>query len=297
MKKIRVGTRGSELALTQTLIIINEIKKYKPDLEFEIVKITTKGDIVDNVPLSEIGGKGIFIKEIEDALMNNEIDMAVHSMKDMPFEIPDGLKLLPVFKREDPRDVFISRENKFIDLKENAKVGTSSLRRNIQLKNLRPDIEIVPIRGNIATRIRKMDELNLDGIVLAAAGIKRIGIDDLVKDYFPVDLIVPAPCQGILAVEVREDFESEFFEIYPILLDVKTFFESSSERKIMRKLGGNCKTPLGVYSEYKNVGNKELISIWVSYYKDGKLLKIKETGFIKDIEKISEIIVEKIGGL
>ncbi|AFK86656.1 MULTISPECIES: hydroxymethylbilane synthase [Thermoanaerobacterium] len=297
MKKIRVGTRGSELALTQTLIIINEIKKYKPDLKFEIVKITTKGDIVNEASLSEIGGKGLFIKEIEDALMNGEIDMAIHSMKDMPFEIPEGLKILPVFKREDPRDVFISRSDKFIDLKENAKVATSSLRRNVQIRSLRPDIDIVPIRGNIATRIRKMDELNLDGIVLAAAGIKRLGLDKLVKDYFPVDLVVPAPCQGILAVEIKEDFESEFFEIYPMLLDVKTFFESSAERKIMKKVGGNCKTPLGVYSEYKNNGNEELISILVSYYKDGKLLKIKETGLIKDIENISEIIVEKIGGL
>ncbi|HHV73489.1 hydroxymethylbilane synthase [Thermoanaerobacterium sp. R66] len=297
MKKVRVGTRGSELALTQTLIIINEIKKYKPDLEFEIIKITTKGDIVNEVSLSEIGGKGLFIKEIEDALMNNEIDMAVHSMKDMPFEIPEGLKLLPVFKREDSRDVFISNNGRFIDLRENAKVGTSSLRRSVQLKNLRPDIEIVPIRGNIATRIRKMDELILDGIVLAAAGIKRLGLDKLVKDYFPVDLIVPAPCQGILAVEVRVDFESEFFEIYPMLLDVKTFFESSAERKIMKKLGGNCKIPLGVYSEYKKIGNEELISIWISYYKDGKLLKFKETGFIKDIESIGEAIVKKIGGL
>ncbi|ORX23951.1 hydroxymethylbilane synthase [Thermoanaerobacterium sp. PSU-2] len=297
MKKVRVGTRGSELALTQTLIIINEIKKYKPDLEFEIIKITTKGDIVNEVSLSEIGGKGLFIKEIEDALMNNEIDMAVHSMKDMPFEIPEGLKLLPVFKREDPRDVFISNNGRFIDLRENAKVGTSSLRRSVQLKNLRPDIEIVPIRGNIATRIRKMDELILDGIVLAAAGIKRLGLDKLVKDYFPVDLIVPAPCQGILAVEVRVDFESEFFEIYPMLLDVKTFFESSAERKIMKKLGGNCKIPLGVYSEYKKIGNEELISIWISYYKDGKLLKFKETGFVKDIESIGEAIVKKIGGL
>lgn len=297
MKKVRVGTRGSELALTQTLIIINEIKKYKPDLEFEIIKITTKGDIVNEVSLSEIGGKGLFIKEIEDALMNNEIDMAVHSMKDMPFEIPEGLKLLPVFKREDSRDVFISNNGRFIDLRENAKVGTSSLRRSVQLKNLRPDIEIVPIRGNIATRIRKMDELILDGIVLAAAGIKRLGLDKLVKDYFPVDLIVPAPCQGILAVEVRVDFESEFFEIYPMLLDVKTFFESSVERKIMKKLGGNCKIPLGVYSEYKKIGNEELISIWISYYKDGKLLKFKETGFVKDIESIGEAIVKKIGGL
>lgn len=297
MKKIRVGTRGSELALTQTLIIINEIKKYKPDLKFEIVKITTKGDIVNEASLIEIGGKGLFIKEIEDALMNGEIDMAIHSMKDMPFEIPEGLKILPVFKREDPRDVFISRSDKFIDLKENAKVATSSLRRNVQIRSLRPDIDIVPIRGNIATRIRKMDELNLDGIVLAAAGIKRLGLDKLVKDYFPVDLVVPAPCQGILAVEIKEDFESEFFEIYPMLLDVKTFFESSAERKIMKKVGGNCKTPLGVYSEYKNNGNEELISILVSYYKDGKLLKIKETGLIKDIENISEIIVEKIGGL
>ncbi|OXT06440.1 hydroxymethylbilane synthase [Thermoanaerobacterium thermosaccharolyticum] len=297
MKKIRVGTRSSELALTQTLIVVNEIKKYKPDIEFEIVKISTKGDSVLNVPLSEIGGKGLFVKEIEDALINNEIDMAVHSMKDMPYEVPNDLKLLSVYRREDPRDVFISRSEKFIDLKNNARIGTSSLRRSVQLKNLRPDIEIVPIRGNIATRIKKMHELNLDGIVLAASGIKRLGLEDMIKDYFPVELIVPAPCQGILAVEIRRDFEGEFFEIYPMLLDAKTFFESSAERKIMKKFGGNCKIPLGIYSEYKRNGNDDLITVRVSYYKDGKLIKGRETGLMRDIDKIGDRLVEKIGGI
>jgi hydroxymethylbilane synthase len=297
MKKIRVGTRSSELALTQTLIVINEIKKYKPNIEFEIVKISTKGDSVLNAPLSEIGGKGLFVKEIEDALINNEIDMAVHSMKDMPYEVPNDLKLLSVYRREDPRDVFISRSEKFIDLKNNARIGTSSLRRSVQLKNLRPDIEIVPIRGNIATRIKKMHELNLDGIVLAASGIKRLGFEDMIKDYFPVDLIVPAPCQGILAAEIRRDFEEEFFEIYPMLLDAKTFFESSAERKIMKRFGGNCKIPLGIYSEYKRNGNDDLITVRVSYYKDGKLIKGKETGLMKDIDKIGDRLVEKIGGI
>jgi len=297
MKKIRVGTRSSELALTQTLIVINEIKKYKPDIEFEIVKISTKGDSVLNAPLSEIGGKGLFVKEIEDALINNEIDMAVHSMKDMPYEVPNDLKLLSVYRREDPRDVFISRSEKFIDLKNNARIGTSSLRRSVQLKNLRPDIEIVPIRGNIATRIKKMHELNLDGIVLAASGIKRLGLEGMIKDYFPVDLIVPAPCQGILAVEIRMDFEEEFFEIYPMLLDAKTFFESSAERKIMKRFGGNCKIPLGIYSEYKRNGNDDLITVRVSYYKDGKLIKGRETGLMKDIDKIGDRLVEKIGGI
>ncbi|TCW35424.1 hydroxymethylbilane synthase [Thermohydrogenium kirishiense] len=297
MKKIRVGTRSSELALTQTLIVINEIKKYKPNIEFEIVKISTKGDSVLNAPLSEIGGKGLFVKEIEDALINNEIDMAVHSMKDMPYEVPNDLKLLSVYRREDPRDVFISRSEKFIDLKNNARIGTSSLRRSVQLKNLRPDIEIVPIRGNIATRIKKMHELNLDGIVLAASGIKRLGLEDMIKDYFPVELIVPAPCQGILAVEIRRDFEEEFFEIYPMLLDAKTFFESSAERKIMKKFGGNCKIPLGIYSEYKRNGNDDLITVRASYYKDGKLIKGKETGLMRDIDKIGDRLVEKIGGI
>lgn len=297
MKKIRVGTRSSELALTQTLIVVNEIKKYKPDIEFEIVKISTKGDSVLNVPLSEIGGKGLFVKEIEDALINNEIDMAVHSMKDMPYEVPNDLKLLPVYRREDPRDVFISMNEKFIDLRENARIGTSSLRRSVQLKNLRPDIEIVPIRGNIQTRIKKLRELNLDGIVLAASGIKRLGLEDMIKDYFPVDLIVPAPCQGILAAEIRRDFEEEFFEIYPMLLDAKTFFESSAERKIMKRFGGNCKIPLGIYSEYKRNGNDDLITVRVSYYKDGKLIKGKETGLMKDIDKIGDRLVEKIGGI
>jgi hydroxymethylbilane synthase len=154
MKKvIKVGSRSSELALVQTQMVINEIKKFRQDFEFEIVKITTQGDALIDKPVSEIGGKGVFVKEIESALLKGEIDMAVHSMKDMPYEIPKGLKLMAVLKREDPKDVLVSRDGtQFMDLKEGAKIGTSSLRRQVQLKALKPDIQIVPIRGNVRTR-------------------------------------------------------------------------------------------------------------------------------------------------
>ncbi|MDI6604278.1 MAG: hydroxymethylbilane synthase [Thermoanaerobacteraceae bacterium] len=291
-----MGTRRSELALTQTAIVINEMKKHRPDMEFEVKKITTQGDKLLQAPLSQIGGKGLFVKELEEALLEGSIDMAVHSMKDMPYEIPEKLCVMPVLKREEARDVLISREgNKFMDLKAGAKIGTSSLRRISQLKALRPDIEIVQLRGNIQTRIRKISDENLDGIVLAAAGLKRLGLEEKITQYFPVDLIVPAACQGTLAVEIREGFEEEFMSMYPMLLDVKTLFETIAERKILKRLGGNCKIPIGIYAQYIKEDNIDKIKIKVAFQKNTELMKVEEKGIVDDIDKMADTIMEKLG--
>ncbi|TZE81810.1 hydroxymethylbilane synthase [Calorimonas adulescens] len=299
MKKVvRVGTRSSELALMQTIIVINEIKKSMQDFEFEIVKITTQGDASTDRPISEIGGKGVFVKEIEDALLKGEIDMAVHSMKDMPYEIPEGLKLLAVLKREDPKDVFVSRDGtQFMDLKERAKIGTGSLRRQVQLKALRPDIEIVPIRGNIKTRLKKMEELDLNGIVLAAAGLHRLGFENVITEYFPPDVIVPAPCQGILAVEIAENFGNIFQEFYPHIVDRKTFFEAFVERELLKAFGVNCRQPFGAYAQYRKEEDKEKIDVKVAYQKENKLLKGEMTGLIEETDKIIEKLIKEFGGL
>ncbi|SNX55194.1 hydroxymethylbilane synthase [Thermoanaerobacterium sp. RBIITD] len=296
-KKISVGTRGSELALTQTIILINEIKKFKPDFDFEIVKIKTQGDKILDKPLNNAGGKGLFVKEIEDKLIEGKIDIAVHSMKDMPFDVPEGLSLKAVLKREDPRDAFISSKGvRFEELRKGAKIGTSSLRRKAQLIDLRPDIEIVEIRGNVGTRLKKMKNENLDGIILAAAGLKRLGMENLITDYFDVDTMVPAACQGILAVETTKVFEEEFKEIYPILLDINTLFEASAERKVMKRFGGNCKIPIGVHAQYTKDAKKDIVNIRIAYKYGDKLFKCKGIGTIDDIDKIAEKLYKSCGG-
>ncbi|AIS51536.1 porphobilinogen deaminase HemC [Thermoanaerobacter kivui] len=299
MKKvIRVGTRSSELALKQTEMVINEIKKFRQDFEFEIVRITTQGDKLIDKPVNEIGGKGVFVKEIESALLKGEIDMAVHSMKDMPYEIPEKLKLMAVLKREDPKDVFISRDGtRFMNLKKGAKIGTSSLRRQVQLKALRPDIEIVSIRGNIKTRLKKMEELNLDGIVLAAAGLHRLGFENVITEYFPPDVVVPAPCQGILAVEIAENFEDIFQEFYSHIVDVKTLFEASVERKLLKTFGLDCRQPFGAYAQYGKENDGEKINIKIAYQKENKLLKGEVTGLIDETDKMIEKLIKEFGGL
>ncbi|EGD51100.1 porphobilinogen deaminase [Thermoanaerobacter ethanolicus JW 200] len=299
MKKvIKVGTRSSELALKQTAMVINEIKKFRQDFEFEIVKITTQGDALIDKPVSEIGGKGVFVKEIESALLKGEIDMAVHSMKDMPYEIPKGLKLMAVLKREDPKDVFVSRDGtQFMDLKEGAKIGTSSLRRQVQLKALKPDIQIVPIRGNVRTRLKKMEELNLDGIVLSAAGLHRLGLENIITEYFPPDVVVPAPCQGILSVEIAESFDNIFQEFYPYIVDRKTFFEASVERELLKAFGVNCRQPFGAYAQYRKEEDEEKINIKVAYQKENKLLKSEATGLIEETDKMIEKLIEEFGGI
>lgn len=299
MKKvIKVGSRSSELALVQTQMVINEIKKFRQDFEFEIVKITTQGDALIDKPISEIGGKGVFVKEIESALLKGEIHMAVHSMKDMPYEIPEKLKLMAVLKREDPKDVFVSRNGtKFIDLKKGAKIGTSSLRRQVQLKALRPDIQIVPVRGNVRTRLKKMEELNLDGIVLSAAGLHRLELESIITEYFPPDVVVPAPCQGILAVEIAESFDNIFQEFYSYIVDRRTFFEASVERELLKVFGVNCRQPFGAYAQYRKERDEEKINIKVVYQKEDKLLKSEVTGLIEETDKMIEKLIEEFGGI
>jgi hydroxymethylbilane synthase len=189
MKRIVVGTRKSPLALTQTEWVLKQLKQHYPDLEIGMEKIVTKGDRILDVTLSKVGGKGLFIKEIEQAMYDRKIDFAVHSLKDMPTEMPEGLILAAITHREDPRDVVITRDGRgFAELPTGAKVGTSSLRRAAQLLHIRPDLEIVSVRGNINTRLKKLEELELDAIVLAAAGLERMGWADKISERLPTDL-------------------------------------------------------------------------------------------------------------
>lgn len=245
---LRAGSRESKLALIQTNIVIEQLKRHYPDWEFEIVRIKTQGDKFLNAALGEVGGKGLFVKEIEEALFSGAIDMAVHSMKDVPSELPEGLHISAVTKREDPRDVFISMNGmRFSELATGARIGTSSLRRAVQLKAIRPDVEILPIRGNVSTRIKKMRELDLAGIVLAAAGIKRLGMEEVITEYFTPEMMVPAVGQGSLAVETRID--DELSELIRCINDTNTESAVKAERAFMQALGGSCKIPIGAYAE------------------------------------------------
>lgn len=249
MRKIIVGSRKSKLALTQTNWFINQMKKAGVPFEFEVKEIVTKGDRILDVQLSKVGGKGLFVKEIEQALYDKEIDFAVHSMKDMPAVLPEGLVIGCIPKREDPRDAFISKGHvKFKDLPQHAIVGTSSLRRSAQLKKVRPDIEIKWIRGNVDTRLAKLENENYDAIILAAAGLKRLGWnDDVVTEYLDTDLCLPAVAQGSLGIECRADDEELLRELAK-LTDETTWNEAFAERSFLAAMDGGCQVPIAGFA-------------------------------------------------
>ncbi|MBN2570274.1 MAG: hydroxymethylbilane synthase [Deltaproteobacteria bacterium] len=245
---LRIGTRGSRLALRQTEMIANRIKDRYPKLSIEIVPIKTQGDRMQNISLVKIGGKGVFVKEIEEALLSGDIHCAVHSMKDVPTEIPDGLNIQIIAQREDPRDVLISRDNKKLEsLPRGARIGTGSLRRGMQLLNCLPDCEIVAIRGNLDTRIKKISTEELDGVILAAAGLKRMGWHDRVSQYIPVELMIPAAGQGAVGVETREE-DNDVGELLAFINHEDTMTEVSSERAFLQHLGGGCQVPIAAFA-------------------------------------------------
>lgn len=248
--KIRVGTRGSNLALIQTNWAIDRLKEKFPEVEFEVKIIKTKGDKILHLSLDKIGDKGLFVKEIESQLLEGEIDLAVHSMKDMPAEVVEGLKFAAVPKREDPRDVIILREglNSFDELPIGATIGTGSKRRKYQLLRKRPDLNIVPIRGNIETRISKIESENLDGIVLAASGVIRADLEEKITEFLTVDLMIPAPAQGALALEIRENDE-KLEKMIDAIRDEVSQIQTDAERSYLAGIDGSCHIPMGAYCE------------------------------------------------
>lgn len=250
MRKIIVGSRRSKLALTQTNWFIDQMKAAGAPFEFEVKEIVTKGDKILDVMLSKVGGKGLFVKEIQQALFNKEIDFAVHSMKDMPAVLPEGLTIGCIPPRVDPRDAFISNGHvKFMDLPVGAIVGTSSLRRSSQLLLLRPDLEIKWIRGNIDTRLQKLQDGEYDAILLAAAGLKRMGwSDDVVTEYMSVEDCVPAVGQGALSIECRSDDEELLAELAKVS-DDKTWKEVEAERTFLFEMDGSCQVPIAGFAQ------------------------------------------------
>ncbi|WP_096269591.1 hydroxymethylbilane synthase [Paucisalibacillus globulus] len=291
MRKIIVGSRKSNLALTQTNWVINELKKAGVENEIEVKKIMTKGDRILDVTLSKVGGKGLFVKEIEKALYDKEIDFAVHSMKDMPAVLPEGLVISSMPIREDHRDALISKNNVLLkDLPQGAIVGTSSLRRAAQILATRPDIEIKWIRGNIETRIRKLQEEDYDAIILAVSGLKRVGLnEELITEYLEPEVCVPAVGQGALAIECRED-DDEIRSILSKINDDYTVRTVTAERTYLNLLEGGCQIPIGGFAYLEN---DEVVLNALVGTPDGKTI-LNEVVRGTDPEQVGKEAAEKL---
>jgi len=243
--KIRIGTRESKLALLQTDIVLARLKALSGQIEIEVVPITTKGDKVLDRPIAELGGRGVFVKELEEALLSNEVDIVVHSLKDLPTDMPDKLALAAVLDRDDPRDVLLSKDGlEFLSLPSASRIATSSRRRAAQLLYLRKDIEFVDIRGNIPTRVRKFDEGYCDAIVLAGAGLNRLKLQGRISQYFSVETVTPAAGQAALAIECRRE-EGGLLELLKQIEDKEARQEADCERAYLGELGGGCSVPVG----------------------------------------------------
>lgn len=291
MRKIIVGSRRSKLALTQTNQFIDKLKAAGAPFEFEIKEIVTKGDRILDVTLSKVGGKGLFVKEIEQALRDKEIDFAVHSMKDMPSVLPEGFVIGCVPEREDPRDAFISNDHvKFMDLPVGAVVGTSSLRRSSQLLLLRPDLDIQWIRGNIDTRLEKLRSGDFDAIILAAAGLKRMGWkDDIVTEFLDIEDCLPAIGQGALGIECREDDKELLAELAKIN-HRETELAVTAERKFLKDMDGSCQVPIAGYATI----NGEEVSFTGLIAAPEADQVFKETSVNSDPVEAGRVVAEKI---
>jgi len=253
-KKITIGTRGSQLALWQANHIKSEIEGHFPEIEVELLIIKTTGDRITDRPLAMVGGKGLFVKEIESALLNKDIDLAVHSMKDMPGELPDGLTIGAIPTRENPFDVLIAKDNKMLtDYAPGAKIGTSSLRRASQIKHVRPDIQIESIRGNLDTRIKKLQAGEYDAIVLAAAGLRRLGQKDVITEYLDETVMIPAVGQGALCIETREN-DNDIAPIMKTLDDSDTRICVEGERAFLKQIEGSCHIPVACFGKVMDTG-------------------------------------------
>jgi len=291
-KQIRIGTRASALALWQAEWVKSELEKKYPGVTVTLTKIKTTGDKILDVPLAKVGGKGLFVKEIEEAMLANEIDIAVHSMKDVPTFFPDGLHLSCITKREDARDALLTRNKvAFKDLPQGANVGTSSLRRQAQLMSVRPDFVIHQLRGNVDTRLRKLKEGQYDAIILAAAGVNRLGLAENVSEYLSPELSLPAIGQGALGIECRVD-DRELNDMISFFNHTDTRTCVTGERALLRRLEGGCQVPIACYGQVL-AGKLKLIGLVGSV--DGKrIVKDSIEGDPEKAEKLGVTLAEKL---
>jgi hydroxymethylbilane synthase len=280
--KLRIGSRGSQLALWQANHISALLRSRGHEVEIEIIHTT--GDKITDVALAKVGTKGMFTKEIEEALAAEKVDLAVHSLKDLPTELPKGFEIAAITERQDPRDALCSKNYSSIeDLPNGARVGTSSLRRQAQLKAIRPDLDIHPLRGNVDTRLCKLEQGEYDAIILASAGLKRLGKTELVKQIIPAEIMCPAAGQGALGIEIREG-DTKTRELLAFLNDPNARAATMCERALLNSLGGGCQVPIGAFAEVHD-GRLHLDSI-VADPDGSKLLRDSRDGNTEDAESV-----------
>jgi len=291
-RRIRIGTRGSKLALWQTHWVKDALIGCYPDIEIDLVTIKTKGDKITDVPLASIGGSAMFVKELEQALMDQRIDVAVHSMKDMPSKIPDALAIGAIPERESPWDVLISKTGiKFSQLPSGARIGTSSLRRRAQCLHIRPDLCIESIRGNLDTRIRKLDTEPFDAILVAAAGVRRLDLQTRITEYLPPDIMLPAVGQGALCVEIRKA-DSEVAQLVATLDHPVTRTIVTAERAFLTRLGGSCQVPMAAHA--KLFGRRLIIDGLVAA-PDGKpIFRDSVSGLRSEAESLGALLSDRL---
>lgn len=291
-REIIIGTRDSALALWQTYWVMENLQRLNPQYTFKTVEMKTQGDKILDVALAKIGDKGLFTKELEVAMLDREIDLAVHSMKDLPTKLPDGLIIGAICEREEPGDVLISRDGKKLDeLPQGARVGTSSLRRRAQLKKYRPDLQIEDLRGNLNTRMKKLESQNLDGIILAAAGVIRLGWADRITQRIPFEVSLPAVGQGSVGIEIRAN-EPEIEALVKTLEYKDSSVAILAERAMLRKLEGGCQIPIGALGRVKG---DQLTLEGVVASLDGKdLLRTSVTGSVDKPDEIGIELADKL---
>ncbi|GAB0111311.1 hydroxymethylbilane synthase [Pseudoalteromonas distincta] len=291
-KLVRIATRKSALALWQAEFVKAELERFHTDVRVELVPMSTQGDIILDTPLAKIGGKGLFVKELEQAMLDGRADIAVHSMKDVPVEFPQGLALHTICEREDPRDAFVS--NNFANLSElpqGAIVGTSSLRRQCQIKALRPDLDIRDLRGNVNTRLGKLDDGQYDAIILAAAGLIRLEMESRIADYIEPEVSLPANGQGAVGIECRIDDEVTKALLAP-LEHTQTRIRVNAERSMNRYLEGGCQVPIGAYALVD--GEQVHLRGLVGAVDGSEILRDEVTGHVNDAEKLGIELAKKL---
>ncbi len=299
MKKIIVGSRGSELARTQSKWVIEQLKPHAPETEFEVRVIKTSGDNMITAPFTQMVGKGFFTKEIEEALIDKEIDFAVHSLKDLPSDSPEGLVVGATPKREDPRDVLVSESGKKLsDLPKNAIVGTSSPRRQAWIRAFRDDLNIVPIRGNINTRLKKVfgsEEIDpkdkVDAAIFAFAGLNRIGLGGRVTEVLEPNLFLPAPGQGVLAVQCRKE-DDLLLMLLAKINDTETAIQATAERAFLAAWGGGCSVPLGAYAELKDGEVKLEAAVFLE--EENRLVREKSKASFEEAFLMGEALAKEL---
>ena len=291
-KTLKIATRKSPLALWQAEHVKARLEHHHPGLNIELIKMTTKGDQILNSPLSKIGGKGLFIKELEVGMMEGVADIAVHSMKDVPYEIPPGFELGAILKRENPFDAFVSNNFDSVnDLPQGAKVGTCSMRRIVQLKAIRPDLEILDLRGNVNTRLQKLDDGEYDAIILACAGLIRLKFEDRIKQQIPAEQSLPAVGQGAVGIEIREN-DQEILDLIAPLIDTETSYRITCERAMNARLEGGCSVPIAGYSTIED--DRITLTGLVGNVDTGVILKEQVSGSIDESEKLGVVLADKL---